>query len=242
MKDTKWLIDSLFAHRGLHNEVYPENTLGAFKHAVSKNYDLECDIQLTKDEKIVVFHDKNLKRLCNVDRVLEECTYLELQEFNIKGTEEKIPLLDEFLRVLPETTKLLIEFKPTSRHKRIVELFLKRMEHVPNMYAIHSFDPRILVDFRKLAPEVIRGFISENFSIKEYGLTGKMCGKLLFNKSTQPDFINYGLKDLPSKLLDKQKRKGRLVLSYTARTQKELDFVRDRYDNAVFENFEAKQK
>ncbi len=240
MKDTKWMIDNLFAHRGLHNELYPENTLAAFQHAVDKQYDIECDIQLTTDKQIVVFHDKTLKRLCGVDLVVEECSYQELQKYNIKDTNEKIPLLSELFDTLPTTTKLLIEFKPSRRHTELVTLFLDFMKDIPNTYAIHSFDPRVLIDFRNLAPEVIRGFISEKFKYRQYHLTGKMSGHLLFNCRTKPDFINYGFKDLPYKKLDKLKKKGMIIFSYTARTQEELDFVRERYDNAVFENFEAK--
>jgi glycerophosphoryl diester phosphodiesterase len=240
MKDTKWIIDGLFAHRGLHNDVYPENTLGAFKHAVEKNYDVECDIQLTSDEKIVVFHDKNLKRLCGVDKIVEECTYEELQKCRINKTNETIPLLSDMFNVLPQNTKLLIEFKPTKRHEKIVSMFLEYMKGIPNIYAIHSFDPRIILDFKLQAPDVIRGIISENFSLKEYGLKGKIAGNLLLNRKIKPDFINYGFKDLPRKQLDRLMKKGMIILSYTARSQSDLDFVRSKYHNAVFENFEAK--
>lgn len=240
MKDTKWIVNGLFAHRGLHNDTYPENTLGAFKHAVDKNYDIECDIQLTLDEKIVVFHDKNLKRLCNVDRILEECTYEELQQCRIKNTNETIPLLSELFNMLPDTTKLLIEFKPSKRHEKLVAMFLDYMKDIPNTYAIHSFDPRVVFDFKVQAPEVIRGVISENFKFKQYGIQGKIAGHLLLNRKVKPDFINYGIKDLPRRKLDRLRKKGMIIISYTARSQSDLDFVRSKYDNAVFEHFEAK--
>lgn len=241
MKDTEWIINSLFAHRGLHNDSFPENTMAAFQHAVEKGYDIECDIQLTKDEKIVVFHDKNLLRLCGVDRIVEECSYEELQEYRIMKTDETIPLLSELFQGIPAETKLLIEFKPTKRKEKIVSMFLDFMKDIPNVYAVHSFDPRIIGEFKKQDSSVIRGVISERFSFKEYGFLGLLAGYLLFNWKVKPDFINYGIKDLPRSQLDRIRKKGVLVLSYTARSQKELDFVRDRYDNAVFEHFEAKK-
>ena len=53
------------AHRVVH-EKYTENTLPAFKEAIKRNYAIELDIQLTKDEEIIVFHDQTLKRLFKV--------------------------------------------------------------------------------------------------------------------------------------------------------------------------------
>ena len=63
MKDISFLTKSYIAHRGLHNKIYPENSLGAFKNAIKKGYSIECDIHVTKDKKVVVFHDNNLKRM-----------------------------------------------------------------------------------------------------------------------------------------------------------------------------------
>lgn len=241
MKDMNWVISGTFAHRGLHNEGIPENTIEAFQNAFQNNFDIELDIQMTKDDKIVVFHDKNLKRLCDVDFILEDMDYDEIKEYTILNSKQTIPLLEEVLYLIPSKTHLLIEFKPTKRHKKIVHDFLLLMEKFNHTYAIHSFDPRIVIDFKKVRPDIIRGFITENFSFKEYGIKGKISGKLLVLRNMKPDFINYGIKDLPYKKLDRLKKKGMVVLSYTARTQEQLDFVRNRYDNAVFEHFIPKK-
>lgn len=52
-----------YAHRGLHNNNSdaPENSAKAFLLAVEQNYGIELDVQLTKDEKVVIFHDVTLK-------------------------------------------------------------------------------------------------------------------------------------------------------------------------------------
>ena len=49
-------------HRGLAKKNFKENTISAFKHCFKKNYGIETDIQCTKDDKIVCFHDFNLKK------------------------------------------------------------------------------------------------------------------------------------------------------------------------------------
>ena len=44
-----------------------ENTLGAFKHAVSCGLNMvECDVQLTKDDQVVICHDRDLGRVCGI--------------------------------------------------------------------------------------------------------------------------------------------------------------------------------
>lgn len=53
------------AHRGSRLEGLPENTLAAFAHAVAAGCDVvELDVWLTKDERVVVFHDSDLERMC----------------------------------------------------------------------------------------------------------------------------------------------------------------------------------
>ena len=58
-----------YAHRGLfdNHSNAPENSLAAFKKAVDAGYGIELDVQLSKDKKLVVFHDSNLKRMFGVE-------------------------------------------------------------------------------------------------------------------------------------------------------------------------------
>ena len=68
---------TMIAHRGLfdnHSEA-PENSLAAFRKAVDQGFGIELDVQLTKDGKLVVFHDFDLKRMCGIHKKLTELTY-----------------------------------------------------------------------------------------------------------------------------------------------------------------------
>ena len=82
------------AHRGLFDKSLgiPENSLAAFQRAVEKNYGVELDVQLTKDNRLVVFHDEDLFRMCGVKKKVRDCTWEELCQYTLQGTEEKIPL------------------------------------------------------------------------------------------------------------------------------------------------------
>jgi len=112
------------AHRGASSN-YPENTMSAFKAAkeLGANW-IELDVSQTKDGKIVVIHDENLKRITGVDKNVWELTYDEIKEldtgviFDEKFKGEKIPLLEEVIKFAKENfIKLNIELKATGHEK-----------------------------------------------------------------------------------------------------------------------------
>ena len=60
----QWLFDRPIAHRGLHDEQYPENSMPAYEQAIAHDFNIEIDVHVSKDGEVVVFHDDNLKRVC----------------------------------------------------------------------------------------------------------------------------------------------------------------------------------
>lgn len=231
-----WLKKGYFAHRGLHNESIPENTKMAFLNAVDNDYSIEFDIRITKDNKLIVFHDRNLLRLCGVNIDIEKALYDDIKDFKIKCSDETIPLLIQALEVIPEKTKLLIELKSSKKYKIMVSLFLKTMSYYDYTYAVQSFDFRIINLFKKEAPRIARGNIVKNCPFKATALYN-LIQYVLLNILTKPDFINYRFEELPNVIVDKLKNKGYLIFSYAVRNEQELIFMRERYDNAVFEAF-----
>ena len=63
-----WLVERFIAHRGLHDEANPENSLGAFQNAINNDHPIELDVHLISDGTVVVFHDSTLSRLTGKDR------------------------------------------------------------------------------------------------------------------------------------------------------------------------------
>ncbi|MCF7925342.1 MAG: glycerophosphodiester phosphodiesterase [Candidatus Izimaplasma sp.] len=241
-KDLTWIKTNYFAHRGLYNnDDIPENTIAAFLNAVDHGYDIECDVRLTKDDQLIVFHDETLHRLAQKDMIVCAHNYNELKTMTLLDTKETIPLLKNVLDALPQTTAYLIEFKPVKSAKRLVTLFLELMDNYEVPYAIHSYDPFVLYQFKKQAPQIIRGQISETFPNKK-GIKYFLLKHMAFNCLTKPDFINYRFEDLPRKQLDKLRHKGMPILSFSARSEADLAFVKMHYDNAVFEHFMPKKR
>uniref|UniRef100_A0A0F7Z7E2 Glycerophosphodiester phosphodiesterase domain-containing protein 1 n=1 Tax=Crotalus adamanteus TaxID=8729 RepID=A0A0F7Z7E2_CROAD len=103
------------SHRGGAGENL-ENTMAAFRHAVNMGTDmLELDCHLTKDEQVVVLHDRNLKRSTGVDVNIADLKYSELPPYLCKldvtfqrecpceGEDKRIPLLQEVFEAFPHT-------------------------------------------------------------------------------------------------------------------------------------------
>ena len=102
-----------YAHRGLHEKdlSVPENSMAGFKAAVEAGYGIEFDLQLTKDKKVVVHHDRSLKRVCGADVSIGDLTYKELQQYRLQNTEERVPLFSDVLALVDGRTPLIIELK-----------------------------------------------------------------------------------------------------------------------------------
>lgn len=79
--------DQLVAHRGWRNR-YPENTLLAVNGAIDAGArHIEIDIQFTADGEVVVFHDRNLLRMCEVDLDIYSLTFAELNQFKVTSAQ-----------------------------------------------------------------------------------------------------------------------------------------------------------
>ena len=61
-----WLRDWSYAHRGLHSDGVPENSLAAFAGAMERGMGIECDIQRSQDHAAILMHDWELDRLTGV--------------------------------------------------------------------------------------------------------------------------------------------------------------------------------
>jgi glycerophosphoryl diester phosphodiesterase len=125
------------AHRGA-SAVYPENTISAFKGAMELNTDyIELDVQQTKDRKIVVFHDKDLKRIANINKKIKDLNYDDLSQidigsyFNEKYKDERIPLLSDVLELVKDSNVILnIELKVNDKDRN----FEKQVIYLLNQY------------------------------------------------------------------------------------------------------------
>lgn len=231
-----------YAHRGLHNKKagVPENTLEAFQKAVQAGYGIELDVQLTKDEEVVVFHDFNLKRICGVGGEVSDYTYAQLRELPVGGTTKRIPLLREVLALVDGKVPLLVELKYKGLHSRICEKADELLQQYRGEYVIESFHTRALWWYRRHRPDICRGQLSMNFQRQEgtYRAEHLAVRHLLLNFLGKPDFIAYDIRDkrAVSKTICRHLF-GCPAAAWTVRSKKQLTEARPYYDAFIFEGF-----
>lgn len=243
-RDIKHLQGYDYAHRGLWNDVLPENSMAAFRNAVAHGFGMEMDVHLTRDDQLVIFHDDSLKRMCGVDKAICDCTLAELRQYRLKGTDEGIPTFDEFLNMVDGRVPLIIEIKPDKRINELCQQVHARLQSYQGPYCIESFHPLAVQWFRKHAPEVIRGQLANGLygvPAKKRTWLGRGLASLIQNVLDRPDFVAYDHstdRNLPMILM--RILKPHLV-AWTVRSQHDMDVLRHRYDLQIFEGFLPKR-
>lgn len=150
---------NLIAHRGL-SKSHCENTLPAFVSACkSPFWGIETDIQFTKDQKIVCFHDKTLKRLSGDKRRICDLKLKELKKVKLcpaYGSGDKICTFKQYLKVCKKYKKqCVIELKykmSPSQMKKVLQV-IRRHRYTKNCTII-SFDSFALSVIRHLCPTI----------------------------------------------------------------------------------------
>lgn len=188
----KWK-GKVFAHRGLHGGSVCENTLPAFEKACAAGFGSELDVQLSADGEVVVFHDDTLERLTGDGHRVDEVKLSELKGMELPGG-GKIPTFSETLQTVKGRTPLLVELKNGKRNNELCEKTLKKLREYEGEYIIESFNPLILMWFRRHAPEIIRGQLvcpKSGYHPKFKNSVAFVLSNLCLNFLGRPDFVAY---------------------------------------------------
>ena len=266
--DRKPFMEVLYAHRGLHDNVSdaPENSMAAFRKAVEGGYGIELDIQLTKDQVPVVFHDFTLQRMARVqmqDASMQELmeldlegrkimpaqgkvadyTYEELKQFTLGKSKEHIPTFKEFLEMVDGRVPLIVEYKiPGISAVKVCELGNELLKEYKGLYCIESFNPFAVLWYRRNNPEVLRGQLSDSYrKEKQTGypaIVFFILHHLMLNFLAKPDFIAYNHKYYK----DVSRRLcrylyGGVAVAYTIKSQQQLEERSRDFDMFIFDSF-----
>ena len=147
-----------FAHRGVHDgATFIENSLIAFAAALEAGAGIECDLRLTADDQIIVFHDADALRLCGSHAVISRSTLADLARFTVGN--HPIPTLAQLLALVDGHVPLLLEAKLDERFWRFGPALLAALAGYRGRYGVMSFDPRLPRWLKTNAPEIRRGLV-----------------------------------------------------------------------------------
>ena len=243
---TSFMGNIFYAHRGLFDNESdaPENSLAAFGKAVDAGYGMEMDVQLTKDDKLVVFHDATLKRMCGVDGNVWDYTLEELQGLRLKNSEEKIPAFSEVLKLVDGKVPLIIEYKMDRPLTKVCELGNELLREYKGVYCIESFHPFALMWYRKHRPDVMRGQLSGNLAKETKSPKQKkiytLVTFLLTNVLTRPDFIAYDHRYVNNISRRVCRMLGALSVTYTIKSEQRYEEVKNKFDLFIFDSCRLK--
>ena len=209
-----WLTEWEYAHRGLHGEGIPENSLAGARLAIERGMGIECDIQLAADDCPMVFHDWDLKRLIGIEETTNSLTRDALKALRYKDSSEGIATLQELLELIGGQVPLLIEIK--SKQGYAVERSCMAVESVLEGYAgphaVMSFDPRVARWFRRHSPNTTVGLVMRE---DEFGSTQNGWRRRLALWIARPDFLAYHIAALPSRWVARLRARGMPILTWT---------------------------
>lgn len=231
-----------YAHRGLYDNQSdcPENSLKAIKKAVEHGYGIELDVQLTKDNELVVFHDASLKRVCGVDGKVYEYTYDELKQMKLFNSNQTIPTFKEVLEVIDGKVPFILEYKLDVVSTKVCQLSNELLNSYKGLYCIESFHPLALIWYKKNRPDVIRGQLSMHYwkEKKHFGNIALMFMTfLLCNFLTRPDFIAYDQEDLNNFSRKVTRFFKAFQVGWTVPSQERYDEIKEHFDIVIFENY-----
>lgn len=219
----------LIAHRGIHDNIdIPENTLQAFKKAIKKNISIELDVQLTKDNVLVVFHDDNLKRMTGINKNIKDITYNELKDIKLLNTNDTIPTFSEVLKVINGKVLLDIEIKDTKKIKIICNKIIKELETYNYQFIIKSFNPKIVRYINKNKKEYLCGLLLKD------DFYNKLIGGLII-KYCKPNFLAISKKFIDKNGINKCLKKYPLLV-WTILNKEEFNKYNDLTNNFICNN------
>jgi len=145
-----------YIHRGLAKKNFKENTLSAFKYSFKRKYGIETDLQVTKDNQLICFHDFNLKRKFNLNKNVKDITYSFLKEISNKR-KAPVPKLKDLLRISRNKYPLLLEIKPLLTKHNLLNLI--KLVKKTKKYGIFSFKEKNLINLYKLNKKLNLGLL-----------------------------------------------------------------------------------
>ncbi len=229
----EWIKQRPVAHRGLHDlaKGRQENSLSAAKAAIEHGYAIEVDLHPSRDGVPMIFHDNTLDRMTREKGPFRQRGASELTGIALGGSNDTIPTLEALLRLVDGRVGLVLELKGIAGEDHgFVAAVLNKLDSYAGPVAIMSFNHWLLGDARALGTSLPVGLTAEGgeklFAVHEQAIA-----------DFAPDFISYGISDLPNAFVAGYRETGRPVITWTIRTREQAEFSALHADQITFEGF-----
>lgn len=241
-----WLTARPIAHRGLHDasEGAVENSLAAAKAAMARGYAMECDLRLSRDGRVFVFHDDALDRLTGEAGLFRERDAAEIERIFFRDSLQRILPLHGLLSVVESEIPLILELKSDfSGEVALAEAVAAELSGYAGPAAIKSFDPVLIAHLRARDAAWPLGIVAQD-DYDEAGFatlapqTRFGLRRFTHAAETRPDFLSWRAADLPNPTCEFARACARTpVMTWTIRSQDQAAGALKFADQIVFEGF-----
>ena len=231
LKDEKLFI---YGHRGIPS-LMPENTLLSFQKAIELGVDgIEFDVQITKDEILVVHHDPTLERLTDKYTQISSLNYEELKDIDARGKNfqnlnfQYIPTLEEVLKSLPEDIIINIEIKSQQIFSEGMEtptVALIEKFNLVDRVVVSSFNPLILRKIKKLNKEIMIAQLLDQ---------DEPYSSFYWIYVSRPTLIHLNIDQINKSILNKIKKSGVPIFAYTVNSLDQFKTAKSLKLNGIF--------
>jgi glycerophosphoryl diester phosphodiesterase len=245
LPELDWLTAHPIAHRGLHDAAAGviENTASAFSAAIVGGYGIETDLQISADGEAMVHHDDALGRLTDGTGRLVDMSAAAIKAVRFKASSDRILTLSELCGLVAGRATLVIELKSRfNGDRRLVQRAADVLAAYAGPVAVMSFDPALVQALRTIATALPRGIVAErHYAHPDWDALPASekwrMAHLLHAARTRPQFVAYGVKDLPAAApLVARWVFGLPLLTWTVRSEEDRRRARFWADQAIFEN------
>lgn len=144
----------VIAHRGASFLAEHENTLEAFQLAIDIGAEyVEFDIRMTKDKKLIVFHNASIN-----DTPISDLTYKALCE-RTAASGYTVPLLADVLKLCHGKIKLDIELKETGYEDKIIFMVTREYSYSYDMFMMKSFLDTSVAQIKSIDSNITAGLL-----------------------------------------------------------------------------------
>lgn len=242
-------LQTPIAHRALHDKTdnRPENSRAAIRAAIDAGYGIEIDLQLTSDNRAMVFHDYDMARLTGQPGPIQQISAVQAQATQLLHADDGIPTLDEVLEMVAGKVPLLIEFKDQDGAMgtdvgQLESDAVRALQGYDGPVALMSFNPNSVAELARLAPHLPRGLVTCSYQPEIELLPQAVCDHLRdipdFDR-VGASFISHEVADLNRPRVAELKARGVPILCWTVRSPEQEAEARAVADNVTFEGYLA---
>jgi glycerophosphoryl diester phosphodiesterase len=231
-----WITAAPIAHRGLHDDACPENSMPAFEAAVEAGLAIELDVHASVDAEAVVFHDASLERMTGQAGDVGQWPWHRLRELSLGGSAARVPSLTQVLSMVRGRVPVVVEIKNGGAVGVVERSVARLLERYAGAVSVQSFNPLSLAWFRRALPEVPRGMLAGDMDETDLNpLERVVVQRLLLAPHVRPTYVGYDLRALPELSVSTLRKMGVPTLAWTVRTPAEQSRAMAVADNYIFE-------